>query len=324
MMKKFLLRLFLFFTILFAGSYALDFAMSATLKKSNSYAMGEFATWNDVLNGTLNAEVIINGSSRAWVQFDPTMIQDSLGHSCYNIGIDGHAFHLQYLRHLLMLKNHPKPKVIIQSVDVWSLQKRPELYNQEQFLPYMLWNTTMAQYISQYQGYSLADYMLPLVRYYGNKDAFEKTCEIWLGKEPNAIKRIKGYEPQYKTWNSDLEKAKKNMKFFEPKIDTLTLRLFNQYLEECKKENIEVILVHAPEYIEGQKFTRNRTETLSIFVELSRKHNISYLDFSADSISSNRDLFYNAMHLNNEGAQLFTKKLIQELKRTDSLKRMRN
>jgi hypothetical protein len=156
------------------------------------------------------------------------------------------------------------------------------------------------------------------------KMLLKKPADIWLGKEPNAIKRIKGYEPQYRTWNSDLEKAKKNMKFFEPKIDTLTLRLFNQYLEECKKENIEVILVHAPEYIEGQKFTRNRTETLSIFVELSRKHNISYLDFSADSISSNRDLFYNAMHLNNEGAQLFTKKLIQELKRTDSLKRMRN
>ncbi|MBK8659798.1 MAG: hypothetical protein IPN22_13230 [Bacteroidetes bacterium] len=152
MMKKFLLRLLLFFTILFAGSYALDYAMSNTLKKSNSYAMGEYSTWNDLLNGRLNAEIIINGSSRAWVQFDPTMLQDSLGHSCYNIGIDGHAFHLQYLRHLLMLKNNPAPKVIIHSVDVWSLLKRPELYNQEQFLPYMLWNPTIAKFITNIRG----------------------------------------------------------------------------------------------------------------------------------------------------------------------------
>lgn len=313
-MKKFLLQLLLFFSILFAASYGADRFISHTLKKSNSYAMGEYSTWNDIENGTLNADIIINGSSRAWVQFDPTMMQDSLGHPCYNIGIDGHAFHLQYLRHLRMLRKNPPPKLIIHSVDVWSLLHRAELYNQEQFLPYMLWDPMLLKFTREYEGFTLADYLLPLVRYYGNKDAFETVSTLVKSDKANVTKRIKGYEPQYRTWNADFDKAKKDMKYFEPKIDTPTLRLFDQYLEECKKQNIEVILVHAPEYIEGQKFTKNRAEILQIFTALSQKHQICYLDFSQDEISYQRDLFYNAMHLNNQGAALFSRKLMERLK----------
>jgi hypothetical protein len=54
-----------------------------------------------------------------------------------------------------------------------SNKKNKDLYNSEQFLPYMLWNQEVKEATICYNGFSSIDYEIPLIRFYGNYDAVE-------------------------------------------------------------------------------------------------------------------------------------------------------
>ena len=295
-------------------AYFIDLFISINLKKSNSYAQGEYTTWNDIYNGKINSDLIINGSSRAWVEIDPTMIGDSLHTTAYNIGIDGYSFPMQYLRHSLLMEYNPRPKLIIHSVDFFTFFVREDLYNYEQFLPYMLFNKEMRCATIGYKGFNLIDYELPLVRYYGKLDVMQTALGLFLNPQDNELKRVKGYEPQNMLWGTDFEQVKKEMNTYSVKIDSATVLLFERYLQECKTNGIKIILVYTPEYIEGQKFVKNRDEVIQIFTTFSRKYDVPFYDFSKDSMSFQTKYFFNSMHLNKTGAELFTNKLIKKIK----------
>ncbi|PWA04016.1 hypothetical protein [Flavobacterium psychrotolerans] len=309
----------IFLSPIIMASYFIDVFISTNLKKSNQYAEKEYSTWNDLLEGNLNSDVIVYGASRAWRHINPTMISDSLHLSAYNLGIDGHNFWLQYLRHTLLLKNNKKPKLILVSVDMFTFQKREDLYNSEQFLPYMLWNKEIKNATIGYNGFKAMDYEIPLIRYYGKQEAIETAIRSFSGHLSNPVFRIKGYQGREESWNGDFDRAKLTLKNYEVKIDAATVVLFEKFLKECKTQNIKLVFVYSPEYIEGQKFVKNRNEIISIFTRYSKEYHIPFYDYSKDSLSFQKKYFYNSNHLNKTGAELFTGKLIDKLKNTNAL-----
>lgn len=311
-MKKFILSIFIFTLPLLLFAYLMDIFLTKSLRESKN---GEFGVWNDIYNGNINDDLLINGGSRAWVHFDPQIISDSLHISTYNIGINGHNFGLQYLRYSLLLKYNEKPKMIIHSVDIMTLNKRPDLFNAEQFLPYMNDDSAVANAISSFEGYSYLDYRVPLLRYSGKWKAVISTLKLAFGPKNYTPDRIKGYQGKDMSWNTDFEKAKNEMNEYRVGLDSATIRLFEKYIQECRDNNIRLIFVNPPEYIEGQNFVKNRDDIMTVFRELGSKNNIPFYDYSNDTMSFNKKYFYNSTHMNKTGAELFTKKLVVDFKR---------
>jgi len=313
-MKKFLTNILVFSTCLLIVSYLGDLFLSLYVKKSNSHAQKEYPIWNDILGGTVNADLIVNGSSRAWVNVSPKLISEQLHVSSYNIGIDGHNFVLQNLRHHLLLKYNRKPKWIIHSLDLFTLEGTGGLYNPDQFLPYMLWNTDIKKTTLLYTGYSSYDFEIPLIRYCGKWDAVKTAAKLFVFPQSSPPERVNGYQGQEKVWNSDFDKAQQSMKSFKAKLNSETLALFENYLQDCASDSIKVILVYAPEYSEGQKFVPNRADIIAVFGALSKKYNLPFYDFSKDPICYDTRYFYNALHLNKTGSEIFTAQLGDSLK----------
>jgi len=316
-MKKFLIKISLFVLPIMLLLIPLDKLISKNLAKSNSFANGEYLVYNDIYNGTLNAEIMIYGSSRAWRHFNSAMIEDSLGRTTYNLGINGHNFWLQYLRHKELMKNNQIPKFIIMSVDVFSLAKRPDLYNYKQFLPYSLFNQDIKTYTSSYEGFSFWDYNMPLSRYYGEKWVLLTALDGLTHSEHTSPARIKGYMGLEGNWNGDFEKAKAEAETTEIKIDTATKTLFYQFLAECKAKSIQVILVYSPEHVDGQAYVSNRKEVMAIYTDASIKMGVPYLNYSNDGMCLDRKYFFNASHLNKLGSDTFTNKLVRDLRKMD-------
>jgi hypothetical protein len=314
-MKKFAVNLMYFLLPIGLSAYFIDSFLSVNLQKSNSFAVKEFPVWNAICEGKVNSDIVIYGSSRAWVHINPTMISDSLHVSAYNLGIDGHGFWLQNLRHVLLLKNNAKPKLIIHSIDAGTLSGVSDLYNSDQFLPYMLWNREMKNATIVYNGYELADYEIPLVRYYGKYAAIKMASKMFVHSQDHFVGRVKGYEGQDIPWNSDFDKVKLKMKSYTEQLDSASVKLFEKYLLQCKADNIQIIFVYTPEYIEGQRFTENREEIMKFYNQLSEKYSIPFYDFSNDEISYNKEYFYNTSHLNKTGSELLTKKIIAILRK---------
>lgn len=310
----FLFRSVLFLLTLIVILIGADHIISKNLKESRTYAAGEYSTWNDLYAGKINDEIVIYGSSRAVVQIDPIILSEVLNKSCYNLGIDGHNLWAQHFRHQELLKHNVKPKTIIHSLDLTTLSGRGDLFNAEQFLPYMQRNSSVESFIKNYPVYSYLDYRIPAIRYRGNAVAILHALKLLFGKQPENTGRIKGYEGQNVEWNNDFATAKSKMDNYWVSLDSSAINLFNNYLKKSRDENINIIFVYTPQFIEGQKFVKNKDEVTEVFMELARRYNIPFMDYSNDSISYNRSLFYNTGHLNKKGATLFTTKFGNDLK----------
>jgi hypothetical protein len=320
-MKKFISTILFFSLPIITAMFVADYFISKNLKKSNKYP-GEFEVWNDIYNGNIKSDVAIYGSSRAWVHIDSGILEDSLELKTYNMGVDGHNFGLQYLRHIEYLKFNKTPKLIIVSVDAFSLQKKTDLYELAQFLPYMLWNENIKKYTSSFNGFNYYDYYVPLIRYMGRIKKISSILRMnqKLGKKY----RVKGYKGIERDWNEDATKAQFAMEHYEISMDESIVALFNQFLIECRTKKVQVILVYTPEYIDGQKPVINRNEVLNKLNDFSKKYNLLFLDYSKDELCLQKTYFYNSSHLNKKGAEIFTAKLGRDLNRSTKIRDLKN
>ena len=113
-MKRFSLRLLWFCLLPLPLLFGLNYVVETGLKKSRSYY---YAEWNDIFNSKINADVLICGSSRAYVHLSPKIIDTILHIKSYNIGMNGTQFLMEYDRFRIYLKHNKKPKYVIQTVD---------------------------------------------------------------------------------------------------------------------------------------------------------------------------------------------------------------
>ena len=314
MIQTFIIRLtyFVLPVLVFAGLG--DIILSRTLKESKIFASGEYPVWNDLYGGKISNEIVIYGSSRAVVQIDPRIIEDSLQQSCYNLGIDGHNFWLQYFRHKEFLSYNKVPKLIIHSLDVTTLTDRGDLFNSDQFLPYLLLDKTIQSNTQDYNFFSGWDFKVPMVRFMGNERAMLHAAKLLFKEQPDTVGRINGYQAEPKTWNADFEIARKKLPTYNIEVDSGALNLFKSYLRECSDQQIRIIFVYTPQYIEGQQFIQNKEYILNIYRSLGKAYNIPFLDYSDDPICQSKVYFYNSGHLNKVGSALFTRNLGHDLK----------
>lgn len=308
-MPIFLRRLAYFLLPIALLTFPLDYVISHYLQQSKVFASNEYMVWNDIYSRKLDTDIAIYGSSRAFVQFDPAILADSLHGSVYNFGVDGNDFGIQYLRHQLFLKYNKLPKKIVCSLDIYTLEKNKDLYNKDQFLPYLLYNQTIMPNLQQYNGFQKIDYYLPLTRYYGNKYAINCFFRNLFYKDTATAVRIRGYNPRTEDWNDDFDKAQQKIPQYEVKIDAALLHLFRDWIQECAQKKIEIVLVHAPEYIAAKDFITNRAEITDLYNEIAIQYNIKFIDFATNKICYDKQYFYNSQHLNKKGATLFSREL---------------
>lgn len=286
-----------------------DVFISYQLKNSNNF-QGEIEVWNAIFEGNIDTDIAIYGSSRAWTQLNPAIFKTVLGKKVYNFGLDGHNFWLQYLRHRLYLKHNPKPKTIILNLDIFTLQKREDLYNLEQFLPFMFWDDDIKTFTSSYNGFSNADYYLPFARYSGKTSVLKEVFANMNQSEKTSF-RIDGFRSFDYAWGF---KNTEELKEYHIAIHDESITLLNKFLKECKRLEIQVILLYTPEELEGQRKIVNRKRLVQLYDSISSANNIPFLNYSKDSIQDSKAYFYNAMHLNTKGTNIISEKIAEELK----------
>jgi hypothetical protein len=314
-MNEFLKRVFLFLVPVFLVSIIADYLISNKLKSSKKFGQREYPVWNEIFDGKIHADLLVMGSSRAWVHINPAFIKDSTGYVSYNIGLDGQKFPLQLSRYNILVSHNRAPKIIVYSLDMFMFIPEKGIYNKEQYLPYLMYNTALESALQPYRAFDYYDYRLPLVRYTGHTEELMHIIKITLFSKSNKNGRVNGFYGMEKTWNDDFDKVKTQMKRYTAVIDSSILASFDRFLEYCQKQQIKVVFVYSPEYHEGQNFVQNRNEMMTLFRKRSVQYNSPFLDYSEDSISYNKDYFYNVLHLNAKGADLFSKKLSSDLRK---------
>lgn len=306
-MNRFLKIFILFSFILFGLAYIVDSVITKGLQKTD---LRVYQAWNDIYASNIKVDAVILGSSRAWCQYSPKILDSIIGLDFYNLGIDGHTIDYQLIRYFTYRRFCPKPKYIIHNVDFFTLNITKSGYEREQFFPYVFDDSLITQ-VSKVKNITFIDKNIPLIRYFGYRTLFETGVKSYFGEKhffDGGL--VKGYRGNDYNWDgSELNKIK-TIKY---ESNLIAIKLFDNYLKKSKEEGIKIVLVFAPIYIEGAKKLVDFKSMYSLYKNLADKYNFTLLDYTYDSISIDKRNFYNAMHLNKKGSEIFSKKLANDL-----------
>lgn len=309
-MRQFLIKIG-WMIALFAGLYLLVFyCVDKGLRNSDYRDVGD---WNQIRSGEINADILVMGSSRAWRQIDPEIIANATYESVYNMGIDGYHIPMQLAKYDYYLSFNEAPKKIIYILDHFSLDKREDLFNKEQFLT-VFDDSKMVESLKQYDGYKFQHYNIPYFRYSGTKEYCLAGFSEFVGLKDFKADKVNGFRSKDAPWEAafDLEKKQNPEGKRAMALDSVNL-LFDKFLEQRNAEQIEVILVYPPDYIEFQEYINNRDSIFSIYQKHAEKYELKFIDYSNHPLCLSKEYFYNPTHLNAKGSHLLSEDLANKL-----------
>jgi hypothetical protein len=309
-MKNFLSKLFIISISMFLLLWCLQSLIDNGLRinKKNLYQ-----DWYKIYNTDINADIVFLGSSRTVKHYDPKIFEDNFNSVSYNLGTYGTRFDMQKLKYNIYLDINKPPKIIIQNVDIKSLQQTNNLYSKEQYLPY--YTLQNYKYLKLGDESLTMEYIVPMYKYRSFYRLFEDVYEGYAGMEQAGQQNYKGYYPSDISWNYEFEqktKENQNNQFDYSDLNiNKRMNIFSELLSDLKKTDTYIFLVWAPEIherlvLEGKTLTKVRSEYDRIAKANER---VYFIDFTKDSICYNKKYFYNWFHLNKDGAELFSQRV---------------
>lgn len=296
-MKKVFVVFLLFLLVCFATDRLLDYALFKSFLKSDcveSYAYQK-----------CDADVVILGSSRAKHHYVPSIITDSLGLSCYNLGEDGKNIYFQYALLSLLLAHHT-PKIVIYdcfSVDVIKTDFKYDLGSLSDLYPiYGKRNDVDA--LIDLQGPKFISRIS-----FSHVYRYNSRFIDYLSSNHNNVQS--GYVPLGGIYEGELGIINKKE---ETSTDDMKFMYIQKLIDLCQNKDIQIIFAVSPHFTlnENDGVISKKYERVN---ELCNKNDIPFLYYELDSTFLQRkDLFRDIGHLNDNGARLYTQLFVSNLK----------
>ncbi len=250
------------------------------------------------------AEILIFGSSRATHHFVPEVLEDSLNMTCYNTGRDGTGIIFQ-TGVLLSILNRYTPKIII--LDYFgSFEKNNVAYNSStSLLPYYRTHKEIRKIVDlngSYEKIKLVSEIYPFN---------SQILSIFMGNLEINKKRHsenKGYVPLFRVWKNEIDTITANGMY---EADSSKIYALKYFLDLAKRSGAKVVVIYSPVFQESE--INQDTDICSNICALEK---VPFWDFSKDTLFlDNRYLFDDLVHLNNNGAMIFSKLVVEKIKK---------
>ena len=303
-MKRFIIRLVIFIAILFAVDCMVGFSLSYLL---NHCSGGIVGTRNYIVN-KCNDDILIFGSSRANHHYNPQIIKDSLGFSCHNCGEDGEGI-LYYYGLYSIINERYCPKIIVYDVmpiyDYLCEEKNNRIYS---------------GLLKPYYDHTIIREMFEEV---DKKEAIKMHCQMYRYNSyfhqiiadnihPIYNRRKDGFAPLEGEFNTMKINSRNGMIPDNLSIDSIKINYLNKFIDELG--GVKIVFTFSPVWY---GVNPDGLKPLQIILE---QRNISLIDFSNDTkYVHNNEYFIDGSHLNERGADEFTRDLIKEIKRREIL-----
>ncbi len=292
---------------------ALDLFLINGLRQRKTHVLG---VWNRLSDGSIEADVLFTGSSRAFLHYDAPEIQKRIQRSCYNIGMDGCQLDLQYPWLKTYLERNAPPQLIIQGVDIISLMPDTNVFFPTQFPPYLdnedIYRTLVAIDPDWWRHRYVPMYSFALFGYEYTGLAIKGAFSL----EDVANDPLKqGYHCRNKYWDGSFDRFKeRNPKGLEYRVTEASIRKLEMIIELAAEHDVPIVLVYAPELSENFELTLDRDRILRIYKETAARYDIGFWDLSKMGICNYRRYFYNSQHLNKDGVAVLTEEIAERIR----------
>ena len=290
MMKRYLIKIVLFFTII----AVIDYGFGLVCDYLRDHTRGGFSGNVYYICEKSSEDIIMMGSSRMRHHYVPQVFEDSLRMSCYNAGIDGNGIILSY-GFLEMILERYTPKMIVYDVTVFDM--------------FMDDNT---KYLGGLKAFYDKAGISDIFKDVDPKEPWKMISSLYrynsdfLGLLGDNIHPIQSFEKGYWPINKvmDYEPAQP-LSEDKRALDSLKLNYVDKFIHLAKENNVQLFFVVSPTYW-GEYYPK---EHISV-KEICEKENIPFLNYYYDEeLCSSKDYWGDATHLNDIGANVFSKKL---------------
>lgn len=303
--------------ILWGLAWALDYTISKGLYQMEDY---RFMSWSEMLDGEINADVVILGNSRALSHFEPWTIDSICGKKAYNLGLGGYPINVELFKYQCYQLHNKKPRYIIHQMDYMTMRmlNAPHQHQSEQFLP-LIYDRAMRDELLRV-GYTWKDLYIPLYRYWGYQMVIKNGLLEALGvkhyvNDPSHM----GHHYERGAWDGT-ELAR--MDSINARMDTAAMQLFEEYMQSCYEDGIKVILVNSPTYIGATNKTKGLDKVNAYFDSIANVYNSVYWNYTENyELCNDTANFCVSVHMNPEATHRFSVDFANDLKDIiDSLK----
>lgn len=308
-MKKFLVKCLVSGVVLFVLAAGLDYVLCRGLLKMDDYRFQDYAA---MLEGGMEHDVLIMGNSRGKSHFDTGLIDSLTGRSSFCIGIGGYPFNVQLAKYHLYREHNRKPALIIQNVDHGTFVMRGDVRHQhqsEQFFP-LVYDPVGRKELKKL-GYGFFESYVPLYRFVGYQQVIKNGLLEALGvKHYVSMPAYKGFRAESGKWDGSV------LAQMEPGpvvLDDRAKALFEEYLDGCAADSIQVVLVYSPLYVGAQEKMIDLQKAKEYFAGQAARHGFTYLDYTGCDICRDTSNFCVSVHMNPTATKRFTRILCKDL-----------
>ena len=299
-MKRFFKLIFYGFILVFLGDLIIGNSLDYLYQNVKS---GLLYRTSYSINKS-NADIFIFGNSRANHHYNPKIIEKETGLTCYNTGRDGQSIFFSTSVFKLMLKRH-KPKLVILEYSS-NFQYNEKNYDRiSSLLPYYSRHKELYEILtlrSRFEKLKLFSKIYP----FNSLISTIVIGNISYNKERQR-KVYNGFIPVNGIAKSAIRNQKKISEL--PNLtDSNLVKNFKEFILIAKDNNIKVVVIYSPKMFKRNKFDIS----LNIAKNICRENDVKFIDFSeSEDFIYKNNLFKDRAHLNSDGADLFTKILIQ-------------
>lgn len=274
---------------------------SAWLYHRSKY--GIFHRQQYVLNESTD-DIIILGSSRASHHYVPSIISDSLGMSCYNAGSEGMCIYYHYAMLAAMIERGHCPKIVLYDVMDLDTKEYPG--------PTFTLDAALDRLAPHYGEFTCIDSLFELkgwkerlklqskVYRYNSKLVQSIKCNFIPLPEDNGYEKVVGSLPDNVVIESEA--------YDESSLDSLKLHYMQKMVQLAARNQIKMIFVLSPYY------KNNPSKAIDAAIDVARCNQMDIVNCYNDIVMMKRELFRDVMHLNDEGAHVWTTYLAHILK----------
>lgn len=251
-----------------------------------------------------NEDVLIFGSSRAYYHYNPKIIEDSLGLTCYNVGYGGQSiyFHLALLKSALERYN-PKIAIIdLMTYDFEGFARNDENEKLGILLPFSRKSDAIHDAVLL-RGWQEDIKLLSSIYPMNSKQLY-----MLRNNFATVTNHYKGFTGLDRVWTKKNEK-----KYYDnsQEIDPKKVDALYEFIDICRDNHIEMYIFVSPHFV--IKNGVNQFETID--TELSNKYGIMIHNFESDSLFlEHPEYFADPLHLNKNGANKFTSLVVKIIK----------
>jgi hypothetical protein len=265
----------------------------------NNTKYGVIHRQNYCLNES-NDDILILGSSEAAHNYVSSVFEDTLGMTCFNAGSDGMCIYYYYTVLACRIERGAAPKLVILDYgDADLLEIDDPTAKIESCV------SRLAPYYGDYQSirdlandcgpYEKIKFVSHMYRY--NSQIIQMCLGTFYPTKEN-----KGYEPVSGSLPNN--EQREQLSLHEEVIEEGKIEYISKLINLCSQNGIKLIIVRSPKYYE------NPSPCFNVMKEIAEKKGIPYYDLSGLEEAMQPSLFRDISHLNNEGANAFSKHFV--------------